>query len=96
METFSLEIAGRSIRDLVKICENNGTEEVIKLPSDVLEVFKKLEEAYKKVCSEDELSTDSFAAVLGALAVMGFEALNGLTIVVEDLNDKPNYLQNPN
>jgi hypothetical protein len=93
---FSLEIAGRSIRDVVKMCEEHGTEEVIKLPSDVLEVFKKLEEAYIKVCSEDELSTDSFAAVLGALAVMGFEALNGLTIVVEDLNDKPDYLQNPN
>lgn len=93
---FSFEIAGRSIRDIVIICENQGMEEAIKLPSDVLEVFRKLEEAYKKVCSEDELSTDSFAAVLGALAIMGFEALNGLTLVVEDLNNKPNSLQNQN
>jgi hypothetical protein len=59
-------------------------------------VFKKLDDTYKKVCSEDEFSSDSFAAVLGALAVIGFEALNGLTIVVEDLNNKPNYLQNQN
>jgi hypothetical protein len=93
---FSLELAGRSIRDIVIICENQGTEEVIKLPSDVLEVFRKLEEAYKKACSEDELATDSFAAVLGALAIMGFEALNGLTLVVEDINNKPNYSQNQN
>jgi hypothetical protein len=93
---FSLELAGRSIRDIVIICENQGMEEVIKLPSDVLEVFRKLEEAYKKACSEDELATDSFAAVLGALAIMGFETLNGLTLVVEDINNKPNYSQNQN
>jgi hypothetical protein len=59
-------------------------------------VFKELDEVCKKVCSEDELSSDSFAAVLGALAVIDFEALNRLTIVVEDLNNKPNYLQNQN